>query len=742
MQSGSFIGSDVQALVSRILVNGVQRPHVSWSVDRELSGDLPAQVVATSGITQATGTVVWAEDSDVSDAPTNPWNRSNGWVPGKGDRVEIYAGDSITEWKQFTGVIDKTTGTIGADLQSSLIDDYDKLSNPVTHEPLLNKMPPVTPGGDFRGTGLVHTFYVDLAMRAGRFFTTPSREPNSVVHVPCQGGMWPHLGTVTTARTNSGASYPSNNFSPWGFAVGDFVMLMNPSSPQSMSSPVQLTMVVAPGHNDYAFVRAHYGGTYIVLNIASNWVVEARIGGTVIASFTLSGKGGSDNRVVQLLVKGGVFTLKASTGQTASGTGAWSGSTVMDAVRLEGGVNARVSGLQVSHPPATYEFRDLNFTPTAKINVANSTFMGVPNVIPAVESVPGSDLLNEISEASLSAVWIDELGVLQWWPALSLRGRTPNSTLSTLDDILDLAWEDSLLGSRSSVTVKYQEPALKISKWQNVQLAVGSGGTLSSEESSEEVVTTPDDEVWVGVDVTPTILRTNNWSAYNRPQGTYVGGYFSSNGLTFSETGLTYDASFSKVTLTSYKMVQSVGVLPADVDFNMNTSPSAASLWENQRNKPLFDIRGHSKTEYTEREYTSTVPGGVGPALVHETGKWIPADIVSNIADFLASETATPKPVITGLEVAYDPRRQLGDTVTIESTRFMGVTMTALVVGVSNSADSGGYEQSLSVRIVDVKRTNQTYAEYNDSLAAANLTYAQWQALGPLPQTYKQFNES
>lgn len=742
MQSGSFISSDVQALVSRVLVNGVERPHVSWSVDRELSGDLPAQVVATSGITQATGTVVWAEASDVSSMPTNPWNRSNGWVPGKGDRVEIYAGDGTTEWKQFTGVIDKTTGTIGADLQSTLIDDYDKLSNPVTHEPLLNKMPPFTPGGDFRGTGLVHTFYVDLAMRAGRFFTTPSREPNAVVHVPCQGGMWPHLGTVTTARTNSGASYPSNTYSPWGFAVGDFVMLLNPSSPQSMSSPVQLTMVVAPGHNDYAFVRAHYGGNYIVLNVASNWVVEARIGGTVIASFTLSGKGGSDNKIVQLLVKGGVFTLKASTGQTASGTGAWSGSTVMDVVRLEGGVNARVSGLQVSHPPAAYEFRDLNFTPTAKINVANSTFMGVPNVIPAIESVPGADLLNEISEASLSAVWIDELGVLQWWPALSLRGRTPNSTLTTLNDIFDLAWEDSLLGSRSSVTVKYEEPALKISKWQNVELAVGSGETLGSGDVSEQFYTPADNEVWIMPDYVQSNVGPGNWAEYNTKQGTLAGMYFTLNG---DETGSVYSVSVSnqKLGITgAMKMTHTAGTFPANVEANLSTSPTDTALKVQNRDKPLPRIAGHARAEYLEREYTSTVPGGVGPALVHETGKWIPADIISTIADFLASETATPKPVITGLEVAYDPRRQLGDMVTIESTRFIGVTMTALVVGVSNSGDSGGYAQSLSVRIVDVKRTNQTYAEYNDSLGSGNLTYAQWQALGPLPQTYAQFNES
>lgn len=743
MQAGSYFKSDVQAVVSRVLVNGVERDHSSWSVDRELSGDLPAQVAAVSGVMQATGSVVWEEVSTVTEKPTNPWDSGSGWVPKRGDRVEIYAGDEVTEWKQFTGLIDKTTGSVGGGFQSTLIDDYDNLSAPVTHEPLTNVMPPSTPGGEFRGVGLVHTFYVDLAMRRGGFFTTPGREANPVVYVPGQGGVWPHFGNLSTSSTISGASYPSNNFAPWGFAVGDFRSIYTVPSPKSMSVPVQLSLMVAPSHNGTYYTQVNYGSSYVRLSIDSAWLVSAVVNSVTIASFTLSGKGGADGRVVELFVKDSVFTIRSSNGQNASAYSTFTGSTLMSSVRLDGDVNSRVAGLQVSHPElSSQEFASVNFVPTARINTADTTFMGVPKVIPAIDGVPAHDLMQEIGDASLSAAWIDELGVLQWWPALSLRGRTPNSTLTTLNDIFDLAWEDSLLGSRSSVTVKYEESALKISKWQNVQLAVGSGGTLSSEDSSEDVVTTPDDEVWVGVDVTPTILRTNNWSAYNRPQGTYVGGYFSSNGLTFSETGLTYNASFSKVALTSYKMVQSVGVLPTDVDFNMNTSPSAASLWGNQRNKPLFDIRGHSKTKYTEREYTSTVPGGVGPALVHETGKWIPSDIISRIADFLASETAMPKPVITGLNVVFDPRRQLGDVAEIRSDKFLGVSLRVLIVGVSNSFDSSGATQSLSVRVIEVINNSMTYAQYNNLLTQSTLTYAQWQALGPIPQTYRQFNDS
>lgn len=742
MQSGDFLGGDVTELKSRVLVNGVERRHVSWSTDRELSGDLPVQVTAMSGITQATGTVVWAEVSDVLDKPNNPWDSNTGWIPSRGDRVDIYAGDGTNEYKQFTGIIDKTTGSIGEGFQSTIIDDYDQLSKLVTQEPLLNKMPPVTAGDPFLGVGLVYTYYVDKAMRSSGFFTTPSREPNSVAYIPCQGGMWPHLGVVTTARTISGASYPSNYFSPWGFAVGDFVMLLNPVSPQSISAPVQLTMVVAPSSNGYAIVRAQYGASYVELYVDASWNVHARLNGSSVASFAMSGKGGSDNRVVQMLVKGGVFTVRSSNGQSATGSASFSGSTLMSAVRLDGSTSARVSGMQVSHPTEAYEFRDLSFKPSAIINVANTTFMDVPNVLPPVDKQPAVDLLSEISEATLSPMWINELGVLQFWPALSLRGRASRQTLSTLNDILDLQWEDSILGSRSLVVTKYEEPALKFSLFRNIQLSVGSGGTMGSSEVSEDFINIPDNEVWVGVDDNPVTLRTSNWALYNKPERSFVGGFFSSSGSATSETGLSYSQNFSKVNLTTYKLTQTVGALPADVEFNTSTSPTATALWENKRNKPLWDIRGHAKAEYADREYTSTVPGGTGPTLVHDGGKWVTSNTAVAISDFLATETAVPKPVITGLEVTYDPRRQLGDVVTIESNKFMGVSMEALIVGVSNSAGSDGFTQSLSVRIISVTKNGLTYAQYNNLLTQSNLTYAQWQALGPVPQTYGQFNDA
>lgn len=743
MQPGIFAAGDVRATTTRVLVDGVQRPHISWSVDRELSGDLPQQVVAGSGITQATGKVAWASAETVSDIRSNPWNPATGWLPTKGASVVIYAGDGISEWVQFTGVIDRTTGSLRAGLESTIIDRYDDLSAAVTHEALLAVMPPSVPGGAFRGTGLVHTYYVDLAMRAGGFYCTPAQEPHCALSVPCQGGMWPHLGTSVLAGTQNAASYPSNSFAPWGFAVSNFSNTYLANSPQTASTPVQLTFMVAPNHNGFYYMRAAYGSTYVQLSINSNWIATAIIGGTTVASFTLSGKGGFEGRVVQMLVKGGAVQLKASTGQSSTGSASFSGSTTMGTVTVSGDAGTRVAGIQISHPStAAQEFASIGFVASAVINTSNTTFMGISPAIPAIEAEPAVDILKAISEASLAGLWIDELGVMQWWPALALQAQQSRETLTTLNDIIDLEWEDSLLGARSKVTVKYQAPSVKISRWQNVELYVGNGATLESEEVAEEVIGPDDDKAWYGVDETPRRLGTSNWGLYNNRRGSFIGGFFSSSGDTISEAGLTLSISFTKSGVARYKVKHTAGVYPADVTANLATSPTAADLWERNRDKPLPRVGGHGFAQWNEGQFTPTGAGGVGPELVHETGIWIPADIIERIATYLQGQTSVPKPVVTGLEVLFNPRRQLGDLATVTSRKLLGVTMSALVVGVSTSANGNKVSQSLAVRISEVTRSSKTYKEVNDSLPGSPLTYTQVQALGPVPQTYEQSNDA
>lgn len=740
MQAGALVDSDVKTYTSRVLVNGVQRPHNTWSVDRELSGDLPAQVVAVSGLTQATGNIEWAGEKDLDGGARNPWNKSTGWIPSRGDRVEIFAGDSATEWKQFHGLIDKTTGSVGAGFQSTLIDDYDKLSASVSHDPLLRIMPPNVTSGPYRGIGLNSSYFANMAMRAGGFHSTPKIEAYAALSVPCQGSMWPEAGTMTVGASFDGVgSHATLNAESWGWSVGNFDNKYSPAVSRTASDPIQISLLVSAQNAGFAYVRAVFGASYLQLSVNSSKLVTANVNGVGVLSFTIVGNG-----VVQMLVKGGVATLRSSNGQASSTTVSFSGSAVLGEIVASGSVGTRVAGIQVSHHMVvSQEFAAVGHAMSARLDFTDASLSGIMDASRTIEPMSAGDLLDEIGSATLSAMWIDELGVLQWVSSVVLAGRAPVRTVTTLSDILSLEWEDSLLGARSRVTVTGFTPSISVGRTPSRTAWRGSGEDLGSQEVSEEFVEPGADTEWVQPDASPTILGSGNWSAYNLRSGSFAGVFYTASGETTSDAGLNTSIAMARLGPRKFLIRHAAGTFPVDVTAVMGTSPTSSALWPRNKDAELPVIRTFGISKWPEVRVTPVAPGGIGPELVHDAGQWtnesIGTERLDRLATFIAGQTAVPKPVITGLEIVYDPRLQMGDVINIESPDLMGVELTALIVGVSNSGGSS-FAQSLSVRIVSAASAFSTYAEFNNSIPGSALTYAQWQALGPLPQTYSQFN--
>lgn len=748
MQAGNLTITDAMAYTSRVLVNGVQRPAVSWSVDRELAGDMPTQVVAGGGLTQATGSIEWAAAGSVELGGLNPWNRSTGWIPARGDRVEIFAGVGATEWKQFHGLVDKTTGSINGGFSSTIIDDYDKLSASVSHSPMLRIAPPRTDGGAYRGVGLDAVHYVDHALRSAGFYSTPRTEPNIALAVSCQGSMWPNSGTagflVSGTSFEGSGSHHSRNAAPWGYAVGNFNNTYTPRDPQLATVPVQLTAMFAPDHAGEFRLRAYYGANQLSIYGLTNKNVQAYVNGTYIVQLTAAQMAGATT--VTLLHKNGVLTIRNDKGAQSSGSSSALGSAAMSSVVVTGDANTRVAGIQVSHPASSsQEFASLGFVPSARLDVSNVQHIGLLDAGRAIEEVRADDLLSEISGATLTGMWIDELGVLQWVPAMVLRDKAPAATVTTLNDILSLDWEDSILGTRSKVTVTGLIPAISKSRWRTQVVHRGSGDSLTSAEIKEEFISPAGDKDWGQVDAFPLRIGSGNWSTYNGSNRSMVGVFYSSSGETISDTGLTTTITVEAMGISTYKVTHTADTYPADVTANLATSPSSTDLWPRNRDKGLPRLNAFWQAQWADVSVTSTGAGGPGPELVHDCGWWNNRSndnsILERIASYLAGQTANPKPTITGIEVRYDPRLQLGDVINIESPDLMGVSIRALIVNLGVSA-GGDYTQTLSVRIISAVSTFTTYAEFNDSLPGTNLTYAQWQALGPLPETYAQFNTS
>ncbi|RAX50854.1 hypothetical protein DQ353_00175 [Arthrobacter sp. AQ5-05] len=640
----------------------------------------------------------------------------------------------------FTGVIDKTTGSVGGQMRSTIIDAYDRFSAPVSHEPLLNVMPPASGGGDFRGTGLTHTYFVDVAFRAAGFFVTPKQEPNCLLHVPAQGTIWPHRGRCVTAGVRSGsASYPTNSYASWGFAVSNAQATYLPEGATiTANDNIQMTMVVGAEHAGFAYLRVGYEGTWVQLAVNVDRKASIMLGETIVASVQLPP--GDD--VVQVLIKGYTFKLRSRSGGEATGVVAFGGQSIITTITLGADPDARVAGMQVSNPTTSFdEFRSVGFQPNAHINVSNVSLMGILRASPAIAGQTAAALLDEISSATLSCLWIDETGKAQWWPAAAIRSRNANRTITTADDILELNWEEDLLSSAARVSIKYKKHAVKLSKWPAVRVWQGSANQLESGDVTEDFAEPGADEAWVGVAETPTRLGGSNWDAYNKLRGSFVGVYYSADGQTSSAAGLVTDITMSKLGPNKYLIRHTAGTYPADVVANQSTSPIHTLLWDNRKGKPLPDIGAHAQVKWTDQTYSPSQVGGAGPELVHETGVWVPESTVPNVFDYLAGQTATPQPVITGMGIEPNLRLMLGDMINIRSTRYLGIELKALIVGMGRSHDSSGFSQSLDVRVVEAVKLTETYAEFSANMSGSQVTYAEWQQQGPVPPlSYTQFN--
>lgn len=736
MQAGNLVTSDVQAFTSRVLVNGVQRDFVSWSVDRELSGDLPAQVVAVSGITQATGSVEWAAETDVEDGSRNPWNRATGWIPARGDRVEIFVSDGVTEWKQFHGVIDKTTGSVGEGFQSTVIDDYDKLSAPVSHAAMLRIMPPLATDGSepYRSAGLHPLYYVDYALRQSGFFCTPPRENSTQLYAPLQGSRWPHFGLLESSTDFT------NAVAPWGLGTRNGQAKWLPATSPAMSQAIQVTLMVAANHASSTDVYLDYGTSdHLRLAVDGSRTAITLKNGVEVCRLALGSA-----TLISMLAKTGVISLRTNAGGSANGTFTASGAG-LSGIRLNAGVNANVAGLQVSRPSiVAHDHASISWVPSAVLDTTSLQLTGIIDAAPVVEGRTASELLDEINNAVLAGMWIDELGVMRWANSDTLRGRASSRTVTTLDDIFSLDWEDELLASASRVTVRGRKPAITKGRWKNLVLARGGGESLKSGDELTIILEPESDEDWIlpSTDFIEVGGSGNIWGSYNNPSYSATGLYYTADGGTTTVAGLTCAITTESIGFQKVLVKYMAGTWPADVEGVVSTSPTAGTLWPKNRNQNLPRLVGRGRTVWMDETVEAIGAGGPGPELVHDAGVWAnrtdSTEMLGRYASYLQAQTSSSKPTITGLGILYDPRLQLGDVVTIDSPGLMGVKITALVVGISNSGGNT-FEQSLAVRIINVSTTFTTYAEYDKSISG-NLSYEQWQALGPVPQSYAEFN--
>ena len=736
MLPGEFSSDGVLGLVSSIQVNGVTRAHKTWSISRSIKGQMPDQVAAGGGITQATGTVEWALQVPVSSKMPNPWNPSAGWVPRSGDRVQIWVGTGTASWRQFTGFIDKTDGAV-----STLVDGIDQLNRRFAHQPLLRVMPPRVNAGPRLGIGLFFTHHLNAALRAAGFYTTPKQENRCAVSVPAQGSMWPEQGTIIAASAAAGSSSSHAVFhpAPWGHAASDFLVQYIPTVRLTPDEPVESTVMVDFAYNGNYFQTMFYGSTSVQLAVAASRTVVARLNGATVCSLVLS----SAENAVALLIKAGVWTLRTNTGRTVTGNAAMPASPVMSNVTFSADSDSRVAGMQICYPSTTTEFRPVNFTPSATIET-NSGFVSLVDAAPTIDDMKARDFLEELSKATLTAMWLDEEGTFRAVPSDVLRNRAPvGDPITTREGVFEISWSDSLLSVRESVYVDYQKPYIDDGGYNSKPLYQGSVETLGSGQRAAIIVSPKDDEDWIGVDTSIQILGEAGSSlSSNSGQGSITGAVLTDG--TTEQLGDQYlTASVEQLTPRAFRIVHQAVALPPGFLLELRYPTESSSVWTRWLGQAFAILRGFARTDWVpQTRFSEKLGPEYAPALVHDALWMLSREdntiVLDRVRDFLLNQVATPSPVMGTLRVVYDPRRQVGDVIPVRSDAYLGVRFTCLIVTIQNSSGKS-FSQELGLVILSTQTVFTTYEQFNAQNTGA-LTYEQWSALAPTTQTYSQFN--
>ena len=749
--------ADVRHLDTYAIVNGVLRSVLSLDLDREMANDLPEQVAGGAGLAGGSGTIVWAlQYGPVQEHEVSPWHTAGGWPPQSGDKVQVYATDGVTSWPRFTGRIDRTTGSVHGGMRSTIVDRRDDLNAPFTREALLRYDVPLADDTPYRMHRLDFWYILTQALRRARFFNTPPAGDRAAVSVTFQGSTMAHIGSTISSDGATSGTYPLFHQAPWGWCVGLINASYRPSLARSypMNGNIQVSLMVAPDHSGDAHIRLIYGSDLdnrVRLRVWSDRRVAVYFHNTQVALLSAADMDGAT--MVALVIKGSSWTLRNDQGRQATGSHSRPGSENMSQVQVQGTADARIAGLIVDEPTAATEFRALDFIPN--MSFTPSTLVSWMEMSPRLLNKNVGDEVDRICKATLTASFFDETGVLRMIPSDTLAAQSPVQTITSLDDITELGWEYSLLHYRAVVNVLWYEAFVSRTRRQRKELYRGSKQTLDSGDEVEVFAVPDNDTEWFGANLYPERLDDTSWGGYNRGVGSFTGVYYTDDDNNERPTSqYTTTITSEPLGLAGVKITHRAGTLGGTVEANLGVSENSTNVRERLRGDALPVIRGRGEGKWVEQITTSNIrgtelpDGGMASELTHELGPWGAATSAQRVADFLADRVTRIQPTITNLRVTYDPRRQLGDVITIQ-LGVLDVTLRALIVGIHEDHQPGDYSQALDVRILDATSTrNVTYHEleaawqggnYNGLQAVwANLDYEDFEAdplrFAPQPQ--------
>lgn len=680
MQGSSTPVKNVMEPAAQVVIGNKLRPTVdSWAVTREISSGHPQRLSAGSGIVAATAEADIATTAPVGTTLNSLISADKPFSDG--DRCVIEAGYMGGQTHRLiTGLVSELSHGIEDSAYSiSATDRIDRLNKSFSHEALIDVMPPHPSETVPRSVGLYAEYLVDYAIRRANFQATFQPQGQVAVHAPLQGSVWPHTGTLRRSGDvqndiNTGVRFART---PWGYGLTNGSCLFEPLHRVPGSRFEIVLYTDRPGHTGIGVAGAEFdSGKKAELRITQAGA-EAYINSTLVVSLKSSAE------IYCLSVTNGVWTLADNAGGRATGSGQVNGNFAYGHLSATGG--AVIGGYSVSTPPTGVSLYSVTLwerTAFFKCGILHEPLLASRDEW----ETNVASFLKEVSEAMLTAMWLDEQGNFHWVHPNILRAGTAVAEYTTNKSLFSYNLTNRLASKIGKVSVQYERPEITRSNQARRTVWQGSGETLGPNEAVNYMVEPAADEILVGVD---TVYRVAHDLQYRPGNHSFVGGSTDSDPQTLV-TG--YSMTWEKVkhglwklyirNNTSSDMIQRI---PKDAGFRK---------WVEGENLPVIRAKGYAK--FVKDFYTSTVTGEGDREYTHDAGKWVQRPThAQRLADYMAAHLTVGIVEIEGIEIVPDFGLQLGDHIRLKDP----VVANLLVDGVVFSIEVGGAGPDVYMRL-------------------------------------------
>lgn len=720
-----------------VWVNGAQREVVEVSLTKDIGDTLSGG----DGLIAATGEVALNSTTGLVGArQITPWSPL---APRAGQGVSVALGYGSALAPSFIGVADGDAGGSGENTVLEVVDDFAKLDQTITLDPLMSVMPPWYDNGGFRRIGVTPTHVTTTVLRMCGYYATPAARGGTMLSVPMNGSMNPDVGRVI--RCNPDGGLPVFESSAWGQSARGVVATYELNDTANLGQPFEMQMLVGlAGTSGNANVDVSWGSDYIRLLVTPARAVylAERIGGvsTNVCILSTSQMAGAEH-VYARVSQSGTWSLVADNGQTVTASRAFTRTAKPDTATINApALGPQIGGVLVGFHgtfPPTFK-RTAKVTPAA----ASGAYVGTP----AIVRRKASEFLREQAAAELAAIWVDDHGVVQWKNRYRLVSGVPVREITATSDLLSLRWRTPSRVTTNKITVTYRKALASRATQSTITVFEGSKDALESGQQMSVMMEPKTDEDWIMPDLGAEWLTTDaeRLGGFNRGRRSWAGMVKVTDPGSGGEPIETWvpgeDVVYEKVDPRTFVCTLTAPSLTANQTAELRSHSFDTALWPQYRNTGLPLLRSYGLLQWVDESRSNTSEANGLSENTHDASWFVQNEsAATQLLNDIAARVLFPQPILEDVPVIPDARLERGDIITLKDPIVTGIDLRCLIEGITVSSRAGEQDMTLKLRILQVNGVTATYAELESVWSQATYSQLEGQWAG---KTYAEFESN